>query len=296
MISHAGHFINAAVVMAGSYRRRQPCYKQLLKKGVTPGNEMDIEKLKSSNTIFILGSGGSINEYTDYYWSEISQHDSLGFNWWMIHDFVPTFYGSEAFPNENFRKLLKKKKKEYQDVPFIWKEVKQIKRSPTKVDIGDIPNTIRQNLYTFLDIGIGGKTTREIRESYKLIHLLGLDDQGKSPKYIFEKRASLSYYIYLAMLWGYDNIVLCGVDLNDTGYFYLENEQKYRDKGLPIPKKQKDMSKSHNVHKTYDSSHGKATIDKVIKALYEELLKPKGIELYVGSQSSALYPEYKYYF
>jgi len=290
MISSLKQYVDAAVVMTGSYRRRRPFYKQLLADGVSPGSELNIEKIKSSDTLFILGSGGSINEYTEEDWSKISNHDSLGFNWWLLHDFVPTYYGSEAYHKEKFRTLLKMKEEEYQNVPFIWKEVK--KRRHTDPSI--LPQYVRRNLYTFFDIGIAGKNINEIKKSYDIARFIGLADHGYSPKFIFEKRASLSYYMFLAALWGYKNIVLCGVDLSDTGYFFLNEKEKYEAQGLPVPEKQDQQSR--DVHKTYDPNEGKATIDKVIKALDESIFQKTGVELYIGSKRSALYPDYPYYF
>ena len=59
--------------------------------GVQPITD-DFKKRKTSDTLFVLGSGPSINDLTADDWATIGTHNSVGFNWWMVHDFVPSFY------------------------------------------------------------------------------------------------------------------------------------------------------------------------------------------------------------
>ena len=53
---------------------------------------LDLRPLKTSDTVFILGSGWSINEITDARWSIIARHDSIAMNFWPFHPFVPRIY------------------------------------------------------------------------------------------------------------------------------------------------------------------------------------------------------------
>src|SRR5690606_5685681 len=78
---------------------------------------------KRSDTIFLLGSGPSINRITAQQWANIKQHDSIGFNFWLAHKFIPTFYmlqlpPSVAYFNSLFA-LLRDKQMMYADVPFL---------------------------------------------------------------------------------------------------------------------------------------------------------------------------------
>ena len=49
---------------------------------------------KNSDTLFILGSGESINSIK--IWDKIRKHDSVGFNYFIFNDFVPNFYIFES--------------------------------------------------------------------------------------------------------------------------------------------------------------------------------------------------------
>ena len=54
----------------------------------------NIFKNKNSDTLFILGSGESINSIK--IWDKIRSHDSVGFNYFIFNNFVPSFYILES--------------------------------------------------------------------------------------------------------------------------------------------------------------------------------------------------------
>lgn len=49
----------------------------------------------SEQTIFILGSGSSVDDLTAKQWDFISQNMSIGINFWTTHTFTPNFYALE---------------------------------------------------------------------------------------------------------------------------------------------------------------------------------------------------------
>ena len=74
-------------------------YKKIrLNKFQLNGKRFDtsvIKRYKTSDTLFILGSGPSICELNSKHFKIISDHDSIGFGFWCIHDFAPTYYMME---------------------------------------------------------------------------------------------------------------------------------------------------------------------------------------------------------
>src|SRR4051812_5714569 len=65
---------------------------------------IDLARYRRSDTLFILGSGPSINRISAERWQAIAQHDTVGFNFWLCHSYLPTFYFYEridatTFPN-----------------------------------------------------------------------------------------------------------------------------------------------------------------------------------------------------
>lgn len=57
---------------------------------------LDINANKKSHRVFILGSGASINLMSAAVWEDIYASDSIGFNFWLVHNFVPSLYVCEA--------------------------------------------------------------------------------------------------------------------------------------------------------------------------------------------------------
>ena len=50
---------------------------------------LDLSQIKTSDTVFVLGSGWSINEITEQRWKVIGRHDTIALNFWLVHPFVP---------------------------------------------------------------------------------------------------------------------------------------------------------------------------------------------------------------
>ena len=62
----------------------------------------ELKKQKTSNRIYILGSGKSILDISKQEWKEIEEHDSIGFNHWYVHNHKPTFYDLSYLANDYF--------------------------------------------------------------------------------------------------------------------------------------------------------------------------------------------------
>ena len=170
----------------------------------------DLKKLKKTDTLFILGSGESINLITDEEWKIIEKNDSVGFNFWLYHEFVPTLYvyeesGDDEERNRIFYDILNLKRRNYIGKKFIVKSVRE------KFLIEKIPDELKKNFLLSNEIeglcydkNILKKFLKRIREKSELMQV----------------RGTVTYLLVLAYILGYKKIVLCGIDLNSTGYFY----------------------------------------------------------------------------
>ena len=89
------------------------------KYGLIPLGYDLVKKYKKSDTLFILGSGSTINKISDKQWGKIDDHDSIGFNFWLVHDFVPDFFkfeldlSGESNRTDLFLKILDEKWQKY---------------------------------------------------------------------------------------------------------------------------------------------------------------------------------------
>ncbi len=172
---------------------------------------LDIKKYKTSDTLFILGSGSSINELGKDEWKIIKNHDSFGINFWLIHEHIPTYYMFEAGKYSDrfntFTELLKIKADKYENVPFI---LKHIHIDNDNLDLSKLPKKLRKNLFTGYEFKFPGSLESRLNESIKLTNYFNLHLINNI---LFFKRASISQALSFAFKMKYKNIVLCGVDL-----------------------------------------------------------------------------------
>lgn len=238
-----------------------------------------LKRRKRSDTLFILGSGGSINELSDETWKEIKSSDSLGFNFWLLHDHIPDFFMME--PPEY---------KENQDIMLEWVDKRkfQFVENDTAVllkdfesgrmSLGEFPEELKANSQTLYKDSLYGNSIESKRRSLRYVRSLGLDRRNL----LYFSRGSLFSTIYFGWKLGYRRIVLAGIDLYNSGYFY--DSDVYKNKQRPVSELKGD------VHDTVNKSISNVAMDDLVIMLNEELLKPDGCELYVLNASSLLYP------
>ena len=236
--------------------------------------------------MFLLGSGSSINQISASRWNTIRRYDSIGFNFWLFHDLVPTIYLFEMTQDADVEvtKILadvaNKSSERYRQTPKI---VSEFRNGSTLFDrLGD---EFRADLYAYLSVPAYVDSDRQLTISMKLLKRLGVFAPGSKAHNLFKHGGSLSVAISLAIKMGYRRIVLCGIDLNCPTYFY-EDKALYPDVGT-------------FQNSIYTAKHDSIVpglfrcsypIDKIVAELKKEILDPMGIEIYVENKSSALYP------
>jgi len=285
-------------------RLRRKHMHKLSEKGVGPCiDEVSLERKKSSETVFILGSGSSINEISDAQWKQIDQHDSIGLNRWPIHDFVPTYYVFEQHLspdepkfNKMFWKMIEAVGEDYRDIPVILKDASAV---TDRLEPADLPKWLREKLIISCDSAFPQLVAWSSEEKQHRRLLRYLDYKcyfdRQSYRLLYRKRSSISYLIHLAVVLGYDTIVLCGVDLTDSKYFF-ESEQ-YQDSDIPIPWRsfRRERDGTDETHKVNDPELGRLTLENIVYMLDDLILTPRDIDLYVESDRSALHPELPQY-
>lgn len=248
-------------------------------------SDLEIEKYKSSDTLFVMGSGFSINDYTEKEWSLIGAGNSIGLNFWLIHDFVPTFYMFEPGKNTQrlniFLELLRRKAYKYESTPFLLKDIED-----KDLDLSTIPDCLVKNFYVPYKFIIPGSNKSGIQKGLEIVHDLKIDSLRNV---LLFKTASISMAISFGVKMKYKRIVLCGVDLNDTRYFY---ESGTYSRHIPLP----PTDQTGSLHMTVDPSVSEVTIDLLISVLCSHLLKHHEISLFIGSKKSALFPGLPYFF
>lgn len=270
----------------------------LIKRGLgTPLDRSILTRKKSSGTVFVLGSGSSINQISEPGWDVIDDHDSMGLNRWPIHDFVPTYLifeipaldaGREM--RRQYWELLEIRKAGYEETQLILKDVDRFCHT-SSVDV--VPDWLTPGLMLSPDIELPpllGDSRDRFRTVLRYLNERDcLAQDGRIDK-LFKKRGSVSYTLFLATVLGYERIVLCGVDMVDSKYFWDEQRGRLNEEGIPTPEPHMERD-SEEVHKTNDPSRHGISLEQIIYDIDEELLRPNGIELYTETKRSALHPK-----
>ncbi|BHH82684.1 hypothetical protein LA52FAK_09730 [Desulforhopalus sp. 52FAK] len=116
-------------------------------------------------------------------------------------------------------------------------------------------------------------------------------EENGFPNLQTQSKASLDQIISFGVSSGYKEIVLCGIDLTNTNYFYTEPGFICPD-GLTIT----PTGQNGVVHKTFDRSRNSLPIDQIVKSMNEIIIPRKKVELFVALKNSGLYPMLPSYF
>lgn len=234
---------------------------------------------KKSDTLFILGSNKSVNKIQDSVWVKLKQFDTLGFNFWIYHKFVPTYFISEYGKDKRVHKYLmqqvQNRSSDYRDTIFLVSTHEHRKgRMPRLMPESFASNP---NMFNYL--------------FPKIVECPGsrpfkVEDFKKSIFY----RGSLNHCLYIARILQFKKIALLGCEMDSAVPFYndyLETQWIYEIEGYDISKEEK---KKLNYLALVEGK-GKHNIIDTILAINDYVFKPEGIELYVFNKKSLLYPK-----
>ncbi len=237
---------------------------------------------KRSDTLFILGSGRSVLSLGREAWDLIGAADSLGFNFWMLHDFVPTFFMFEPAKTpereEAFLTALARRAHDYRHVLFLADARHDGQR------IYHFPAPLRDRLHLYAPYYLPVDSPAVVAAALRwwgrgvALGLVGLEHS-------IHHRSSLSAAIAFGLLAGYRSIVLVGVDLNTAGHFYDGFP------GAPVDPANRPM------HATADPARAvrRLTIDTYLDLFEQLVLRPRGVRLHLAHDHSRLYPRHPIY-
>lgn len=268
----------AAELAKDEYTRRQ--------LGVRRFGDLNLSQLKRSDTLFVLASGSSINQIPAPRWQVIAQHDTIGFNYWPIHSFVPTMYFLEAIATNHphdmfpaFCRIAKQRAKDYNNVVKVVTELHRALPAKRFAGSEELPGP----WYTLHTFPVAASTEGEFAYGLRYLRSKGLFDPADRFNLVFKQASTLSSLISLAIRMQYRTIVLCGVDLNHSEYFY-------QDASLYPETAALEFSPRNAPHAINSPIPWRIPIASVILEMRRQLLDPLGIQIYVENRSSALWP------
>lgn len=196
---------------------------------------------KTSDTIFVLGSGYSINSIDSKQWDVIKKHNSIGFNWFCKHKFEPTFYLIREQANNRNRSspdetpnILISRLNEYSNTAGIIVDVS--KHSPHSYNYSK-----DENLKLPCVVLRDNKSNKSIKSIVRNIHRDPFSKTG-----IIHGSCTPISVTHLMHFLGYQRIVFVGIDLYDSRYFWLnKNETRHT-----VKKKEMNFRDEHSVAKS----------------------------------------------
>lgn len=232
--------------------------------------DWDYKKTKTSDTVFLLGSGPSAKTISPTGFARIKQHDSIGFNFWAAHEFVPSIYGWEGADIAGVLYAdLEQKEEAYANIPIICFDC----MIQGAADVDKVPEDLVRNMFVAETHFVDGdnRTMESYRASFSSMLAKGFFYPRDRIKTLCRRKSSGIFYLSLAVLMGYKNIILVGYDYNNGDYFHDHESLKKPSEHYP----------------TEDPAQG-IPVSSVFEAMYQAVIKPMGINLKVASQTSKL--------
>lgn len=244
-----------------------------------------LTQIKKSDTVFILGSGSTINSIAPARWKAISMYDSIGFNFWLAHEHVPDIYAFEVMNGRILEKisvLSSKRADDYSDSLKIMTDLFVPSPQGRKRTLEALAPAFKRNLFTAPTVSAISRNCQELNRCLGFLDRYNMVGIRPDKTRLFKYRGTLSMLIMMSIWMGYKNIVLCGVDLNNSEYFY-EDDELYPDMaGF----RSSGSGEKHATDVSTNMTMGMSGIVTCIARLYHS----SEVNFYVENEASALYP------
>ena len=261
LIDHYKHrYITYPEALLSLYRTRKNRYTKL--------STSELKLHKSSDTIFILGSGPSLNSLSLEQINHIKKHDSFGINYsFFKREIIPTFhhFGWHKGRYHRWKVLFPPFSKSYKDVVIMMHTKSLYSRL---IHPRFTPSLFPINPIIFL---------YNIPESIILTEERKITDEEFNNSLLY--RGSLSLSLDIVVNLGYKNIVLLGVDLDTNEHFWYQNSEMYSDK-IMQEKAYEKMNLKSGFESQFTKPNKMISFDKYLFYLSRYLKKVKGISLY----------------
>lgn len=243
------------------------------------------EGIKPDSTLFLLGSGESIEALTATEWAEVQDNFSIGINAWPLHPFVPNLLAFEPFDDAStdylqlFEKVLFENR-------FNSRPPKILLFRPNKGQDGEryllMPESLRTNARLYGRFVPSSRNLRTV--SREIAALVDLQKRGGlADALVLDAGASVIRLVSLGMRLGFKKIVLLGVDLNGGKYFWEKNPSRLSQRSL----RSFSAGFVRPIHETMVRDKKPFVLTEVLEILHS-ITRRAGGSLFAGSRESLL--------
>jgi hypothetical protein len=238
--------------------------------------ENELRAARRSDTVFVFGSGYSLNDITPAEWGHIAEHDTFGFN---------AFY-NQRWIDLGFYLLRGGVYGELRWRPYAEEVAADLRATPHLHDAIYLlqGEYLAQFANQLVGYGILPSGSRVFR--YRTSRAPGLPERSFASG-IKHDTGTLTDAVHCAYCLGWKHIVLVGVDLYDARYFWLDPDKTLahdRESGRLVPAEVNNM---RNIR--YDEMHNTAKNGIVeLMTQWAEKLATDGVQLSVWNPRSLL--------
>lgn len=277
-------FLKIQLYLFVGFFKRVFFYIKIYKKNSI--NEYELRKIKNSDTLFIFGSGSSINEISDEEYKNIGKHDVAGFSKTILLEKVNYTYYLDRGGASNKGALFYQKK----FCKYFVKKISENKYFNNTIFI--LPSTYVASFTNFLF----GDKIFPITKKFFLFITNRFNSKYPTSKFehgLSHRAGSLCDVINFGVIMNYKRIVLVGVDLYNNQYFFCPpNKTTFWDHD------KNDYTFSDKNHKgtSYNSQHNTVNLGIIdILKNWNIYLKKKQVSLEVYNKKSLLAEYLKIY-
>lgn len=243
---------------------------------------------KRGDTIFILGSGPSIADIDDETWRRIRDYDSIGFNYSLLQEHVPTFYLLQD-DGVGIKRAIQHQKDRYAAVPILYRNTKYAD-GRLDWDSPELSNVRNNIVYSICEYPISDTSDISPYQWYRFLEIQGLLCHGKIGRFIPKFRCSLGLLLSLSFQMGYKNIVLCGMDMQSNKHFWNDPRYAYlhKIKELTIPS-------DAPINRFTDKDQIGITVPEYVVSFADWARSRANVAVSVLSKRTVLYPDLPLY-
>lgn len=236
------------------------------------GDQTGINFQRKSDTVFILGSGPSVDSLTKKNWDEVEKHDVIGFNRsdrlpvpqrLFIDQFILT--GNRVLPHER-------------EFPAARGAI-FLMRGPTFIRDGlnDIALQVARNnnikIFGLRELSFHSSLKVPVPDFLSLLDAMGFLKFGHLSHMVPKLGATIGLAIPLAFQMGYSRIVLVGIDMLRDNHSKMVRASKGR------------LARTTHPHMSFQRGMNMAEL---ISQMAEWMWSTSGVQVMLGSKPSAL--------
>jgi hypothetical protein len=241
-----------------------------------------------NKTLFILGSGASVNRLTDKHFHIVKSGYSIGMNAWVSHSFIPNAYSFEADnipapPSVEIETMSAALASRAQSHPETTLLLFRPKTPALLHRMVRVPESLKSRAFMYGRHNLLTRTDGALKKDLGPLLVNRLKNLDESPVLI-DNGASVVRMIEIGLFAGFKEIVLLGIDLNASRYFWeapdapLIHQQM---KGLY----HRPQNMEHDTLETFDRPYSTLLF---IQEMAQAGEREFGATVYIGTEGSSL--------